>query len=216
MVGWMNDRRIKGHCESEIWGSSSSTANNVLCILNCVTLFLNTHSYLPSSCSKTSQFPFSVTARALEWKSCEKHEDSMFEALQKCAQNKEDPNRKLFTMATFYLEKGSIYKIPENLTLRRTSHISVLDVQRRDKLIPNPQISQLGSKMCVWVPWARRGEMHLSESPQTSFWHKSVWGLLHGKHELLKLSWLLSWLTCWIFGKKVGVGGTLPPWLCYC
>lgn len=74
----------------------------------------------------------------------------MCEVLQKCTQNKDD--RKLFSMATFYLEKESICKVPENPTPRSTSHISVLDVQRKDKLIPNPQISQLGSETCVWVP----------------------------------------------------------------
>ena len=122
-------------------------------------------------------------------------------------------NRNLFTMATFYLEKESIFKVSENLTLRRTSHISVLDVQRRGKLIPNPQISQLGSKMCVWVLWARRGEMHLSESPQTSFWYSlfeafSKVNMSYSNFFDCCLGWLAESLKKW--------WGSRAHWLCYC
>lgn len=61
-------------------------------------------------------------------------------------------------MANFYLGKESICKVLENLTLRRTSHISVLDVQRRDKLIPNPQISQWEVKCVYGYPKPEEGE----------------------------------------------------------
>ena len=72
-------------------------------------------------------------------------------------------------MANFYLGKESICKVLENLTLRRTSHISVLDVQRRDKLIPNPQISQWEVKCVYGYPKPEEGERKQEAEPRWLF-----------------------------------------------